>query len=131
MSAYVVNSETINRVVTFIGRNGESWMRDQHPDLEQLGRDMFALNLDAVHARYPGETDEELPGAVGPKVYEYGRAGCTGIHQAIKSLQCWLYQCSEGDTGRRGLYQAMRDYERRLLGALVADMPEYKAADWG
>ena len=140
MSAFMVEDKTINRVAARVYHDREaSWTRrqlekefgipadgtDREGNANQLGRLMFALNIRGVNDRYgAGEAREfrELD-------YEYHYETCTKI-QALKSLRCWIYQCSEGDTDEQPLFTIMDDYSHSLALDIVGDLPEYDKAEW-
>ncbi len=132
MSAFVVSNRTVNQVVTHLENNRDSsWVQDQLEKAglptggEELGAAMMALNVDAVNQRY---TDSDtLPGST--RDYEH-RHEPVNRHQALMSLHCWNYQCSEGDVPQHPLYKIMDDYANSLAYAIVSDMPEYEAAVW-
>src|SRR2546428_12610533 len=106
MSAFIVEDKTINKVVTWLQRevSRERFSIDQiaskYPiDLysytweEELAQAMFQLNCAAVDARYGEGTakkDVTIPFVYKP---EYN----VPLTYVFKALQCWIYQCSEGD----------------------------------
>ena len=51
--------------------------------------------------------------------------------QVLKSLQCFLYQCTEGTIPKRKLYKTLRDIERVLINDIISKLPEYDKAEWG
>ena len=145
MSAYIVDDETINQVLGWLNRaqhrqgqyaasrlNSAGYPVDQTDRLEALGQAMYQLNLDAVHGRYPDcETDEDLPGPIGPKEYTFNFGSpMISVHQALKSLECWSYQCAEGDIPERKLYQTMEGVAHDIRGAIIDSLPEYEQAKW-
>lgn len=106
MSAFIVEDSVINRVVSFIAtaKNEDAAREIIHKETDcdirtregraALGKMMFDLNCNAVEQRYgAGEAASfrELNYTYAPS------ARLTTPVQAYKSLQCWLYQCSEGD----------------------------------
>ena len=140
MSAYVVDDETINRVVTHLDNDDRArWNLEQIREAlgtatvqpEALGLAMFKLNVEAVGQRYPDlKSIEDMPGEIGH--YEYAhRIELCGRVQALKSLECWLYQCSEGNVPERPLFQAMQSMAHSLAMDIVASTPEYERAKWG
>jgi len=136
----MVADETINRVVEWlywevaksqsikdkleqvsdIDTSGYGWS-------ETLGKAMFNLNIAGVNARYgDGEA-----GKFRELNYHYKPAHGSPI-QVLKSLQCWLYQCSEGDVVNRPLFKFFQDeVEPHLMSSIIADLPEYTQATWG
>jgi len=90
---------------------------------EKLARAMFDMNVCAVCQRYPDKLE----------IYEFGYVSeplPTKI-QLIKSLDCFLYQCSEGDAPERPLYKALDHIRLTLCGEYVSNTPEYDKAMWG
>lgn len=142
MSAYVVNNGTIDDVLGLYYRFGGSdhWTDEEAND---LGHRLMAMNLAAVNGRYPNHPQEDAPEGV-----QYSASPLPGVRdgivirdasgnirqevfQAIKSTECFLYQCCEGDVPESDLY---RDVDKRLGRALrrvVDSMPEYERASWG
>lgn len=134
MSAYIVDAKTINRFVSFLSLDRDAvWEQRRiqelmavnvESDAGLLGARCFYLNVSAVNQRYEEKTSITELGYR----YQYEQAD---IFQVLKSLQCWLYQCSEGDVPESALYQILRDYADHLAHRLVNRMPQYKAAEWG
>jgi hypothetical protein len=137
MSAFVVADETINRVVTAL------YQRISHgsipPELGvteflqagfnlatqegacQLAEELFALNVAAVNARY-GEGEAEKFRSLDFKF----SIAITSPVQVIKSLESWLYQCTEGNIPSTRTYQAMKDVLFALCIDFVHQTKEYK-----
>lgn len=127
MSAYVVSNRTINRIVSYLDQHGGPYLEhdlDGQPRAPaELGAALNALNVEAVHQRYPSDTEEDMPGLVGPKDYAY-RFELSNKFQAYGHLICWLYQCSEGDVPSRALFRAMEHIASRMAGELVRSLAE-------
>ena len=140
MSAYMVADETINRVVywPYFEVTRYQRLRDKlekasgivtttYAWSEELGKAMFALNIAGVNDRYG---DREA-GKFRELNYRYTPAHGSPI-QVLKSLQCWLYQCAEGDVVTQPFYKFFQDVvEPHLMISIIADLPEYQAAEWG
>ena len=140
MSAYMVANETINRVVywLYFEITRSQWLKEKlekasgidtsgYAWTETLGEAMFQLNIAGVNDRYgDGEAKQfrELD-------YHYKPVHGSKI-QVLKSLQCWLYQCSEGEVVTKPLYTFFHDVaEPHLMSSIIYDLPEYEAAEWG
>jgi hypothetical protein len=140
MSAFMVADETINRVVTWLKREVQTsrftldWLaREYGVDLERAGWDeklaqaMFQLNCDGVTERYgKGEAEKFRP-----LNFTYKPEIQYSLVQVLKSLQCWKYQCSEGDVPETKLYQFFEEVEHHLALKIVMKLPEYDRATWG
>ncbi len=143
MSAFIVEDETINNIVSHFRHRT---LEDQYYyprrilsnlgyDLgtaegrEKLARDMFALNVEAVNQRY-GEGEAEK---FRPLNFQYQHIALPISNiQAIKTLSCWHYQCCEGDIPETSaLYKAMQEVKAAMAMEIVQHSPEWEAAKWG
>ena len=134
MSAFVVSEQTIGRAVsalrtihaakalifTHTGR-----AIDGDDDAKLLCRQMFALNVAAVRERYQDTADSLIPNGFDAAL----DPTCSPVH-ALKSLNCWLYQCDESAALiETPLYQALdqaadvrdREHFRRFGAGVVID----------
>ena len=149
MSAYVVDPKVINQIVSALQSaiNQEGAYPSKYPDLRymknknlremaeepaELGRAMYAMNINAVEQRYPGKG--ELPGTYTDgenlDAYRYRFILDTPRLQVYKSLQCYLYQCTEGDVNELPLYAALVEFRAELAQHIVEHSPEYEKAVW-
>jgi hypothetical protein len=137
MSAFIVGTETIQKVMTAI----DSMNRDVHAsvyefngkrvgtndELSKLGGLIFNLNVEAVCQRYSDEELKIVPFKFKPTAALKGNA----LVPHFKALQCLIYQCSEGDVPERPEYKAMEKLAADVAAFIVTTMPEYDAAKWG
>src|SRR6266571_1036277 len=123
MSAFMVEDTTINRVVTWLKRE----VSTSRFTLDMLAQEMFQLNCDGVNARYGNGEAEKFR----PLNFTYRPEDCSSLVQVLKSLQCWNYQCSEGDVPETKLYQFFEEVEHHVALQIVMGLPEYKKAKWG
>lgn len=148
MSAYICENATINRIITGIDLR---YRRDSNPQMllaelgynlatdtgkQKLGQHMRGLNMAAVGQRYPdtvGNPDNR-PGKIGETSmdsYKY-RVELTGTYlQTLKSLRCWLYQCTEGSAPEHELYKTLDEIANILALEIVSRLPAYEKAKWG
>ena len=137
MSAFIVQDETINKIISCLETDREAahWRNQlktagydlDTPDrCKKLGWDMFALNIRSVNQRYPDRSASDL-GGLNYK-YQYKAAN---RYQVLKSLQCWLYQSCEGDCNASDLYKLFEEISHSMALNIIADMPEYELAKWG
>ena len=142
MSAYVVNDDTVNSVVSWLSSeqfgNGITYGRatriikklgfDPGSDDfgQKLGQAMFDLNCQAVNERYgPGEAEKFRP-----LDYAYQYKMTPNIFQILKSLHCWHYQCAEGKVPETELYKGFESIIHAIEGGIVNSLPQYEAAKW-
>jgi len=150
MSAFVVEPKTINRVITWLESQCEKrqWIGTRAEEelgkiefsldreyIADLGQAMYNLNINAVSQRYPGdETIDTLPGSVTKDgklmPYKYRADVVYTDLQAMKSLSCWLYQCSEGNVGETGLYKAFERISNLMAHHIITRLPQYDKAEW-
>jgi len=143
MSAFVVSDSTINAAVSWISFTDRDRsfshltsyllpeagydIKNDPEALPRLASEMFALNVDAVNARYQGGA-EQFRTLDFTYQLDLSARGAVG---ALKLLQCWHYQCSEGDVPETPLYQLMG----RVIGAIalgiVCQTEAYDRAPWG
>jgi hypothetical protein len=136
MSAYMVTSKTINRVLNFIANDRDctqyrtdlahTFGHNLNIDEERakLGAEMFELNREAVSQRYPNAR-QMVAGE-----YAFANDNCDML-QALASLECWLYQCTEGDVPQQPLYTAFKDIEHWLAKRIIHNLPGWRACQWG
>ena len=151
MSAFLVERETLDRITQglMLGTLNEDYEPRCCPTPRELygtgnlqcsdnrarkalGEALWSMNLRALHARYGTaevrwESEEVAHGytpAVPPD-------GSTTLPQFVKSLDCLLYQCSEGAVPEESLYRELERYRDQVNARIVAGLPEYDEATWG
>ena len=151
MSCFIVNDETINEIVTFLDRACNvgteiKWVarpmeKYTQPDnnvrgkvLNALAQSMMDMNVASVDARYPNGQNQR-PGPIangnpGDAPFVYSRKMAESRYQTYKSLESYLYQCSEGDIENWDLYKCLNEVKNRLADYLVKSTREYELAKW-
>jgi len=135
MSAFIVEPNTINRIVTFMANDRHNQHRfekfrksfhvDPHdsPEAKQIvGSLLLTLNIRAVNKRYADTQTVEF--------YWFAWEQVPPI-QAYKSLRCWLYQCAEGTVPQSELFLLMSEYQGCVAENIVSQLPEFETAAWG
>jgi hypothetical protein len=139
MSAFMVADTTINYVVNWLRRNIDQFSLIPHKlkELgfdtssegwaERLGQAMFQLNVNGVDRRYGFGAAAKFR-KLG---YSFEHTEAVSLVQVLKSLQCWLYQCNEGDIPESGLYGLFdTDVQIYLMDKIITTLPEYEEAVW-
>jgi hypothetical protein len=130
MSAFIVDNSVVDRALCL-------WAWDEcHQsqnlgceELDKLGREMLRLNVRAVDRRYG--TNESPDWETWIEGYYFPLKRVSRI-DALKALQCLIYQCSEGeDLQESAVYRQMKEREVFALREIVRALPEYDAAQWG
>ena len=142
MSSFIVRDGTINDILAAAQLYTQSNLAEMPPpprdimsawpqgcDWALLGQALREMNVAAVIARY-GPSDK-LPGPTPLLPYEYQSVMAPSPIQAIKSLACYLYQCSEGDMPKESLYQQLSQWHGDLCEHQVIQSDAYEAAEWG
>lgn len=142
MSAFIVQDDTINRIVTFIlndngRRNLNHYFRLAGYDLmadpeaaERLAIDLHLMNCDAVDERYSkGTAAHDVK-----TCFEFRRKLCPSTvdsrFQIFRHAKCLLYQCAEGDVPDRPLYCALEKFAAQLAESIIDSMPQMEACSW-
>jgi hypothetical protein len=143
MSAFIVADKTINTIVNWLDSAleeayGTSSIRQKLQEMgfdkskagwaEWLGYAMFQPNVIAVEARYGSGQARRFR----PLDYHYKVTKSVPLAQVLKSLQCWLYQCNEGDVPQTALYGLFdNEVQLYLMNEIIDTLPEYQNAYWG
>jgi hypothetical protein len=118
MSAFVLSHEEINLIVTWLtglrawqvyGRKLEEYLGARpstDAKLHDLGSKLHGMNVSAVMQRYPGSTEDNLPGPIDPGPYKY-KPQMAPMFRAYERLGSYMYQCSEGNVPDTRLYEIM------------------------
>lgn len=136
MSAYVVEKETIDAVVTGLIRSGGVMSLDK---ATWLGRNLWSMNVDAVSQRYClNGNDEETEYRAEVASYTFTMRN-EPLPVLVKQMDCLLYQCSEGDVPEREAFKAL-DKAADMLRPKEPDSKNpwptkeyraYNSAPWG
>jgi hypothetical protein len=124
MSSFIVKNKTINTFLSFLNNN----LSDEENTL--IGRNLLKMNIEATEQRYSEpylnakEKRQEL------KNFKFEFVSTTKI-QALKSLSCFLYQCSEGNIPSKKLFKDFRKKEIDLAFEIIDELRVYKEAEWG
>lgn len=131
MSSYIVEDRTINAIVSHLWHDrAHRHIKQQLPVIteEELGEELYKLNLAAVENRY----GDYAAGEMCDLDYTYRRSAAhISKIQAIKSLSCWLYQCSEGQVPEAPLFKLMEKYRGALAMDVVRAQREWETSTWG
>lgn len=139
MSAYIVENETINKIVTqLVMENENKFLKkyikesinyniDIGSDIVDFRKALLKMNIAAVEQRYK---NEEINKEGYLTDYYFKPVICSKI-EAVKAADCLHYQCSEGNIPATRLYKTLTKIISVWNKEVVAELPEYKAAVWG
>ena len=134
MSAFIVSDRTMQLAVAALRVPTQSC-----EDADNLGRELYALNLQAVNHRYGGR---HTPGEeINPEWQwkgTYPLVGYANIPEDlatacewVKALHCLRYQMSEGDAvPATAHYAEITARIRQIEAHIVTRLPEYDSAPW-
>lgn len=94
MSAFIVRKDTMHACALALSAAGE--------DLTTFGRELYAMNEDAVAQRYSEEPDR-----TGSTGYVWESPGPLSPGGLLEALECLRYQCAEGDVPERPLFERL------------------------
>lgn len=129
MSAFIVSPATMHRAVAAMdaGRN------QCCEALDLLGRQLYALNAEAVRQRYGDRADlSPLPEEYCWKItfWTLKESELQYKMRLYKALRCLIYQCGEGNVPETMLYKAMEERAHMMADEIIGLLPEWKAATW-
>ena len=135
MSCFVMDENRIASLAhEIITRNKGELLAGEHGavyDRENLTDAMLALNIDAFCQRYGIRIFFQDLDCIDLDTRRWHPLQALSNVQFFKSLQCFLYQCCEGDADEKPLYKTL-DAIRGLFAPFInEDSAEYDAAEWG
>lgn len=149
MSCFIMNPESVARIANFIayhinfGTNltaklPESFIKavTRHGEAraDEVYRHMFETNYAAYNKRY-GEAHKPQ-GDLKDQYAMYDNSihhspGNTWKYQMLKSMECWMYQCSESEELETcDTFVAVKRLAEALKNNIIHTTPEYITADW-
>ena len=142
MSAFIVDDETINRIVGWLHdavtrKTDYSWCTrsleklgyklDSELGCKRLAEELFTLNCDSIEQRYGEGQAKQFR----PLNFQFSLGRSPNHYQALKSMRCLLYQCCEGDVPEQSdLYNALDRVSLELSYQLVSRTKIYETALW-
>ena len=124
MSSWIISNIGINRFL------GEILKCPDEKFKTNFGRKLLKMNIEATEQRYIEPYLNQQQKKERLKNFRFSQQPINKI-QSLKSLSCFLYQCSEGSIPKRKLYKEMRDKETALAFDIINELPEYDKAEWG
>ena len=117
---------TRNKGDLLVGEHGETY------DSDNLADAMLAMNIDAFRQRYSIRAllAQDLD-SIDLDRRSWRPLEALSDVQFFKSLQCFLYQCCEGDVDEKPLYKTLSAIRGLLAPFINEDSDEYDAAEWG
>lgn len=147
MSAFYVGTESLSMLTDIIYRymvaGFNSFGFDFPREVEEVfygktDTEIFNLlsstNIDALVARYDEDTAKDMIDGkgyeVGHDIWQYRNGIQPWHYQLLKSLNCYVYQCSEGNVPDTPIYKAMDKLSIRLAQFIACHQQEYIDSEW-
>lgn len=134
MSSFLVSNRCLNSILSLF--YFENTTRAKLPagidntceGLEELGRKLLDLNIDATCVRY---SDKKY--VKGKKDFLNFIMDVKQVSkiESAKALHCLRYQCSEGSIERKKLYKWLTLVVNQVDAEIVSELPKYVSAPWG
>jgi len=138
MSAFIVEDESIGRIASIIkyGYRNNDLEFHRRQIKEDLGLDLttragfqgfckmlHGLNVAAVDHRY--QEHNCIEEVIYPEIVARDK------FQDLKTLQCFCYQCSEGNIPETPLYKFIDELCGTVAQEIIKNIPEYDKKKWG
>lgn len=138
MSSFMVDDETLNRIVNFLATHPDQSVnvREQGWTLQLENRAALVQHLwDANEYAWLCRYNDTDHGASAPKfqtVLEPELSPFERALRAYKSLRCYMYQCSEGDAFEKWpILKALEADSESIAHYALRQTPEWEKAPWG
>tara|TARA_R110002110_G_C12885700_1_gene663283 strand:- start:79 stop:492 length:414 start_codon:yes stop_codon:yes gene_type:complete len=136
MSTFIVSEKTLYKVMRAIEVASKNMFNVKLKDeLQKNPKKVFYmlnnLNQSAYNYRY-NEGFKEPSYIYNANDYYKSRASnCFNKIDLFKSLQCFIYQCSEGTVVKKKLFKTIDIISNCLASYIISELPEYEKAAWG
>lgn len=133
MSAFIVNKEHIDALVSYMVNNMDSYWTGTERVLvtrnnaEEVGRILLDENVRSVNHRYRGECSTEEKSKAANYRFSYSYRDVSAV-QIIKAVHCLDYQCCEPDDWETTLAYKIC---QAILSTACHRLPGYEQAQWG
>ena len=116
MSAFFVSENTIHDVITTLH---PAWMTGDEMATD-LGRQLIQMNIDAMQEGYEIDAEELAEYQAARDEYTFVESTDVSEAQLLKSLNCFVYQCAEGDVPKTNPLFARCERHGDLLTLVLA-----------
>jgi len=141
MSSFIVTNQTISNILSLFFWKRRKYCFEyqienelnlkEEKDFKEFGKQLLKLNIEATNQRYPNNpylTSKEAKKRIASFKWS---DNLKNDMQGLKSLHCFLYQCSEGNIPETELYKTLKTISHRIKDAIIAEIPAYNKAEWG
>ena len=121
MSAFMVSNKTLCAVTKGLMETGD--FKDKTH--KKLHRKLLEMNIASLQYRYPDSFKEMLHDGE----LDYIDEQFTDF-EILKAMQCYRYQCSEGNIPKRKLYKQVSACIDLYQSNIINSLPEYDKVAW-
>lgn len=139
MSAFMCHPRTISRVAEYVTHyiwenRSDIMVSDDLQTVNQVFDALVATNEAAITARYPDDY-EEMFLKPEDKVYVLTAdddaildidSGMTHEYLTFSNMECFLYQCMEGDIPKLPLFKLVEEAQKALAFSLIRSNTDYQ-----
>ena len=138
MSAFLVGDPTINHIADMMVYGPVSqYISPILPHLEQkeCAKRLKILNLESLNQRY-GDNWDDVDAEVSDERFDkypiriMNNTPAPSLIQSLKHVQCYLYQCNEGNVPDSSLYKDVEKLQNGLIWEIISNMKEYQESTW-
>jgi len=138
MSAFLVGDPTINHIADMMVYGPVSqYISPILPHLEQkeCANRLKILNLESLNQRY-GDNWDDVDAEVSDERFDkypiriMNNTPAPSLIQSLKHVQCYLFQCNEGNVPDSSLYKDVEKLQNGLIWEIISNMKEYNQATW-
>lgn len=148
MSCFIMNSESVAKIATYAYsffapgaeyNDPDEWETAIYQAATEDGAEfseksiysaLMRMNISAYNQRY---RDTESGGELAdfPRNTPNAIVLEMNLPALVKLIECYIYQCSEGNVCESPLYKAVEMIEHITYLRIVHEIPAYQAAPWG
>lgn len=135
MSSFIVEYRVIDRFLSIFEKKAKygcayAKIPTGYLDMDELGRALLKMNIDATEARYSEPYMNEKEKTEYIAGYVFKNQSKTSPIVSLKAAHCLQYQCSEGSIPKRKLYKWLVDAMASMSIFIVSDLKAYDEAPW-
>jgi hypothetical protein len=127
MSAFIITTETMQRVVHAIDKNCTVfgiYPTEPTRNLDKIGEILFKMNEHAVNDRYPHFPKQEAP------AFRYRPLGIVSKAEQYFAISCLKYQCTEGDIPETELFKELDKLHDKLAHIVAGEAAIAAKVPW-
>lgn len=146
MSCFIVSTQSVIDLAYFINQICHSEYYFVNPNdvrsvfankygfdtTKEIAKKLYDLNVLAIEERYKESCSdfETFINGAEPKISYILEFGIKDWCYILKKMQCYLYQCTDGDCDKSPIYLALYNMKNELSTFICSELQEYKDVEW-